>query len=500
METATPRDMSDMQRMGKRQQFRRNFALPTNLAFVALAMNTWEGLLAGTAGALANGGSAGLIWTYLASFICFGAVILSLAEMASMCPTSGGQYHWASEFAPRQWQKPISFFTGWLSVLSWQCGTAGVYLLDGCAVQAIATLTHLDYTAPPYQAYFIMVGLITFGAVFNTILAKHLPAMEGMFLLSHVLVFVLITLTLGILAPKVTAAEVFTIFYSKSGYSNIALSTLLGQTAAIWTLLGSDTSAHMAEETKNASINVPRSIVYSYLLNGILGFSILIIYLFSLSNVEEALGSPAGSLGFPYMQVFVSATRSNGFGAALASLVVAIGFSGGTTLFASTSRQTFAFARDNGLPFSSWLSYVNPKYLVPTRSIFVTWNFTVLLGLIRIGSTTAFNAIISLQVLALLLTYGIAIACLLSRKLGQGQLPPSPWSMGIASLPLNIVALACCIWIAIWCCFPTMLPVTASTFNWAPIMFAGVMLLASVYYWVVGRKNYEGPVVKVSTS
>ena len=29
---------------------------------------------------------------------------------------SGGQYHWVSEFAPRQYQQFLSYMTGWLSV------------------------------------------------------------------------------------------------------------------------------------------------------------------------------------------------------------------------------------------------------------------------------------------------------------------------------------------------------------------------------------------------
>ena len=44
----------------------------------------------------------------------------SLAEMASMAPTSAGQYHWVSEFAPPAIQKPFSYFAGWLAALTWQ--------------------------------------------------------------------------------------------------------------------------------------------------------------------------------------------------------------------------------------------------------------------------------------------------------------------------------------------------------------------------------------------
>jgi hypothetical protein len=54
--------------------------------------------------------------------------MLSLAEMASMAPTAGGQYHWVSEFSPPSLQKPLSFFVGWMSTLSWQAGTARRYI------------------------------------------------------------------------------------------------------------------------------------------------------------------------------------------------------------------------------------------------------------------------------------------------------------------------------------------------------------------------------------
>jgi hypothetical protein len=78
---------------------------------------------------LINGGLAGLVWTYLATFVGFLTVIASMAEMASMwvsitvgdilgnnpaarAPTSGGQYHWVSEFSPRSCQKFLSYVTG----------------------------------------------------------------------------------------------------------------------------------------------------------------------------------------------------------------------------------------------------------------------------------------------------------------------------------------------------------------------------------------------------
>jgi len=61
----------------------------------------------------------------------------------------------------------------------------------------------------------------------------------------------------------------------------------------------------------------------------------------------------------------------------------------------TSSRQIFALARDKGLPFHQFLSKVRPGSGVPLNSVYVTLLFTCLIALIIIGSTTAFNIILS---------------------------------------------------------------------------------------------------------
>ena len=87
-------DRGDMARMGKAQEFRRNFSFVPIFGFAVGLMITWEAVMVASSYALPNGGRAALIWTYILSVFGFGAAILSMAEMASMAPTSGGQYHW----------------------------------------------------------------------------------------------------------------------------------------------------------------------------------------------------------------------------------------------------------------------------------------------------------------------------------------------------------------------------------------------------------------------
>lgn len=91
-------------------------------------------------------------------------VVLSLAEMASMAPTSGGQYHWVSEFAPARHQQALSYTAGWLSMLSWQAGTASGPFLVGMLIQAVVAVNSPSYEAKNWHGTLLVIAVT--GAVF----------------------------------------------------------------------------------------------------------------------------------------------------------------------------------------------------------------------------------------------------------------------------------------------------------------------------------------------
>ena len=68
-----------------------------------------------------------------------------------------------------------------------------------------------------------------------------------------------------------------------------------------------DCSCFKAEEIQNASVIIPRSMFSSILLNGGLGFGMLIAVLFSAGNIEQALDSPTK---YPYIEIFAQAVGS----------------------------------------------------------------------------------------------------------------------------------------------------------------------------------------------
>ena len=62
--------------------------------------------------------------------------------------------------------------------------------------------------------------------------------------------------------------------------------------------------------------------------------------------------------GYPYIQIFYNVTGSLAATNAMTALILILGFFGNVTVMAGSSRQLFAFARDEGMPFSMWIAKV----------------------------------------------------------------------------------------------------------------------------------------------
>jgi amino acid transporter len=254
----------------------------------------------------------------------------------------------------------------------------------------------------------------------------------------------------------------------------------------------------MAEETKEAAVIVPNAMVGSYLINGGLCFVILVTYCFLLVDYEEVLSSPAGLLGVPFVQVFINATDSVAGGVTLLALMAVVQILGCCNWMASNARQIFAFARDGGVPFHKWVAKVDTAGTYPVNAILIVWAGVCLLPLIYLGSTVAFYALTSLQLMALIFTYIISLNAILWRRIFKpGTLPSSPWTLGPLAIPINIIGWLYCFYQLIFLPWPAFVPVTAENFNWASVMFVGVMALAALYYFTWGKKLYKGPVVLI---
>ncbi len=250
----------------------------------------------------------------------------------------------------------------------------------------------------------------------------------------------------------------------------------------------------MSEEVKDAARSVPKAMISIYIINFCLIFPAMLTMAYHMPVLDDALADPT-----LYPTIYVlRQSMSTAWMTVILTLIILLLICSNITYLAAVTRDIWAFARDNGFPFSKWISRVDEKRHIPTNAVIVTSIISICLSLIYLGSPVAFYAITSLLAVALLQCYCISISCLLWRRIARPEtLPPAKFSLGKFGIPLNIAAVMFSAWNFFWCFWPTYYPVEASTFNWASVLFGGTLIGATIHFVFVARKKYFGPVALV---
>lgn len=223
-------------------------------------------------------------------------------------------------------------------------------------MQGLIYVNNTNYASPAWQGTLLVIANCLLVLIVNIWFARWIPYVQNGLLGFHIFMFFAVIIPLWILAPKASAREVFIDGFdaSNGGWPNLGLSLLIGQVSAIWGCLGSDAAAHMAEETKDAGRTVPRAMMWGYVLNGIMGIVLVVTVCFALPDLYEALNDETG---WPFLYAFSTSMSLPGVNAITTGVLVLI-FASNVSYSASTGRETFAFARDNGLPFAKFLGTV----------------------------------------------------------------------------------------------------------------------------------------------
>ena len=124
----------------------------------------------------------------------------------------------------------------------------------------------------------------------------------------------------------------------------------------------------MGEEIRNAANVVPRSIVYGLLLDGTIGFGTIIAALFCMGD-PEAISET--KFTYPFVAIFVQATRSKGGSAVMVILILLVGLALDIGIMAAATRMLWSFARDQGVPGWRYISKVS-MFVTMTKAMNLT--------------------------------------------------------------------------------------------------------------------------------
>ncbi|KAF2192969.1 hypothetical protein K469DRAFT_735070 [Zopfia rhizophila CBS 207.26] len=250
----SPRAMEELERSDERQLAR-----------------TGKSLLYFQSG-LQNGGPAGLIYSYILSWLGVVSVMSCLASLASMAPTAAGQYYWVSILAPKGLGRIMSYVT-----VHPPTSPTSPYIPNG------------------YQSTTLLWAAVLLALCINTSLAKYLPKIEGVILYIHLLGFFAILVSLLHLSNRGEWPSMGIAWLVDFCFSTV---TNVGS-------LGGDCAVHMSEEIHSASRIVPWNILLTLSINGLLGFGMLIATL-SVSPILRARFGRDFGLPFSEKLAYVS--------------------------------------------------------------------------------------------------------------------------------------------------------------------------------------------------
>ncbi|RCH98456.1 hypothetical protein CU098_003769 [Rhizopus stolonifer] len=439
--------------------------------------------------AMMSGGSISVIWGWiLISVFTFG-VGLSLAEICSAIPVTGGLYIWVSRLAPPEWVPIMCYVTGWCNWLGLTVAITSADLGLTQFMSSVIGIRNPDYSAGIYWQYGIFLVILFIHGMINSMHIKYNGFFNQASLYWHLIGTLLIIVVALVLTPnKPSAKWVFTYFENDTGFSSDSYAFLIGLLQSQYTLSGFDSAAHMSEETRDAARSAPKGILYAIGAAAITGFVFMLSVNFCVQDFQRQVVETTLS---PQMtQVFLDGV---GYSWTVVFTVIIMGamFFSGSALTLGSSRMVYAFARDGAMPLSRWLSVINPSTQTPIYAVWANIVFAAVVGLLYIVNETAFNAIVSINTIASSLAYFIPIALRLT--VARKTFEKGPFHLGPFS---NIINSISCFWIlftsALFLC-PTEFPVTAANMNYASVIFVFVMVCSIGYYHFRARQWFHGP-------
>ncbi|RYN49801.1 hypothetical protein AA0114_g6341 [Alternaria tenuissima] len=485
----TNSDDDVLAQLGYTQELKRSFGLLGMVGFSFSIVTSWTALSGVLIIGVESGGPPVMIWGWLCVCLVTLAVAYSMAEMCSAYPVAGGQYSWVAILAPTRWARSMSYLCGWFMLIGIICMGA---VNNFVATNFILGVAQLNYGFTIERWHTVLVAyLITFIAAASNIYLPHiLNKLSKAIFIWNLASFVVCLITILVTNDhKQSASYVFSDFQNFTGW-NAPYATCLGLLQSAFGMCCYDAPSHMTEEIKNARKQAPRAIVMSVYIGFFTGFVWLIALCFCIGDLEATGATPTG---VPVIEIIFNSTGNVAGTSTLASMIAIIATVCANSLMAEGSRAVYAFARDNGLPFSNVLSKISTRS-VPVYAILLTAIVQMAFNSIYFGTTTGFNTIIAIATQGFYLSY---LMPLLSRILahfsGKKTRLEGPYSLGRWGIVLNIIGFLYLAFICVVSNLPSVTPVTSENMNYTSAATGVVMFISLIFWIMTGRKKFTGP-------
>lgn len=490
-------DANDLVTLGHREELTRKFS-PWSLFFLAFSvLGTWSTFAQGLASGITNGGPVAILWGLVLVTVCNLCVALSMGELCSSMPTALGQGYWVSRLWPGAWGRFVSYMCVWINTFGWWTISASQNAFMTEFILSMKLLFDPDWTPgnEGWVKFLLYVGVTAVLTLLNQVACRRdavLPMFNNFVGVCFIALFFVFCLALLISVGVKedlhyrSASFVFGQWYNQTGW-NDGVTWFMGLVQAAYGLTAFDAAVHMVEEIPAPKKNAPRVMWLSVTLGAISGFIFMVVCLFTTQDLEILLSGP---IGIPFVDLLNQVTGLT-CATVLLSFFIMNGMGQAASLMTTGSRLTWGFARDGGLPWSNYFSYVNKTWKVPIRALWLQGGIIALVGVLYTFSDFVLGAILGVATIALTVSYGIPIAVLL--WVGRDKLPHGgQFNLGRLGPAMNWIAIVYCIVSSIFFFFPSSPDPTGSSMNYSIAVF-GIMIIVALGFWFVqGRKSFLG--------
>ncbi|KAH8588119.1 amino acid permease-domain-containing protein [Bisporella sp. PMI_857] len=492
-------DEATLVALGYKQEFKREFSLWTTfcVSFAVL------GLLPSFASTLYYGmgyaGTGGMVWGWLISWVFIQCVAMGMAELCSSMPTSGGLYYAAAVLAPAGYGPFAAWITGWSNWMVQVTGAPSVDYALAAMILAAASITHPSYVPTDYQTFLLTVFIMIIHGFISSMPTLWIARFNayGSTLNMIGLVIVIIMIPASVTGTEETpkffpSKQVWSIQNGTDWPDGVAV--LMSFIAIIWTMSGYvDAPFHLSEECSNANVAAPRAIVMTSGFGGLAGWALQLVVAYTVIDITEVMDS---DLGQPWAAYLIQVMPQK-MALAILSLTIICGFSMGQGCMVAASRVTFAYARDDCFPFSSWIKRVNRYTYTPVNAVWFNTVIGILLLLLIFAGPVSIGAIFSVGAISAMIAFTIPI---MIRVFFVGdRFRAGPWHLGKFSKPIGAMACAFILVMMPILCFPSVRGenLDAEGMNWTVVVYGGPMLLVLIWWVVSARHWFKGPVINV---
>lgn len=387
-------------------------------------------------------------WLFLAIGFLIISVVLTFARLASFFDSSGGPVLYTGA----AFGALTGFSTGWILYISRVTAFAANSTIMGDYLGAVWPWVGSG-TGRTVLIIFICVSI----TLANYVGVKDGVRTVGLFTILKITpILLMILMGLPYLSPD-------TMFPSQlPTYEALSSTTLL----LIYAFVGFESATIISGETVNARRTLPRALVMTVILTGLLYFLIVLVYIAVLPG-EASQGATLIDLGRvlagPVGAVVITLTAVFSIGGNLSTIMLAV------------PRLTFALGEQRLLP--GWFSRVHARFSTPGNSIL----FLGGLGLAFALSGT-FESLLAASVLTRLISYILCIAALptISKQADDDTRANAYKLIGGYTIP--VIALVLCLWIA----------AQATAEAW---VLTVQMLIVGLILYAVARQRRGRPIV-----